>query len=275
MKILSIDVGMKNLAICLFNIKDNLEYEIELWDVLNLCNDKNFLCIGEKKNGILCGKKARFCKDNEYYCKIHAKNRKYKIPPSDLNIKKIKKMKLTKLKEIADKYNFKYEKKCKKIILCEKICFNIECKYLDNISIKKTKDFNLVQYGRNLKNEFNKILKDIKIDGIIIENQIGPLALRMKTLQGMIMQHFIEKDIPLVEEVSASNKLKEFLGKSKTTYTERKKASIKFTHDILIKNNNLQNWLEHFNKHKKKDDLADSFLQGRWYLKNTILKSNE
>ena len=74
---------------------------------------------------------------------------------------------------------------------------------------------------------------------------------------------------------SASNKLKEFLGKSKTTYAERKKASIKFTHDILIKNNNLQNWLEHFNKHKKKDDLADSFLQGRWYLKNTILKSNE
>ena len=50
MKILSIDVGMKNLAVCLFNIKDNLEYEIELWDVLNLCNDKDFLCIGEKKD---------------------------------------------------------------------------------------------------------------------------------------------------------------------------------------------------------------------------------
>jgi len=31
-------------------------------------------------------------------------------------------------------------------------------------------------------------------------------------------------------------------------------------------------WVEIFNKHKKKDDLADSFLQGHWYLKNTILK---
>ena len=31
------------------------------------------------------------------------------------------------------------------------------------------------------------------IDLVLIENQIGPLALRMKTLQGMIMQHFIEK----------------------------------------------------------------------------------
>ena len=97
----------------------------------------------------------------------------------------------------------------------------------------------------------------------------------MKTLQGMIMQHFIEKDIPLVEEVSASkNKLKEFLGKSKTTtYTERKKASIKFTHDILIKNNNLQNWLEHYliNIRKKMIWLI-VFYKDRWYLKNTILK---
>ena len=83
--------------------------------------------------------------------------------------------------------------------------------------------------------------------------------MRMKTLQGMIMQHFIEKDIPLVEEVSASNKLKEFLGNKKTTYAERKKASIKFTEEILTNNYYLNNWKEVFYKHKKKDDLADSF----------------
>ena len=27
-------------------------------------------------------------------------------------------------------------------------------------------------------------------------------------------------------------------------------------------------WIEHFNTHKKKDDLADSFLQGLWFIKN-------
>ena len=155
------------------------------------------------------------------------------------------------------------------------VCSQIDSNYLDNIAKKRTTDFNLVQYGRSLKHQFNEILKDVQIDGVVIENQIGPLALRMKTLQGMIMQHFIEKDIPLVEEVSASNKLKEFLGNKKTTYTERKKASIKITQNILIDNNYLQNWIESFNKHKKKDDLADCFLQGHWYLKNTILKSNE
>ena len=86
------------------------------------------------------------------------------------------------------------------------------------------------------------------------------------------MQHFIEKKIPLVEEVSATNKLKEFLGTKKTTYTERKKASIQFARSTLVKEQLGYNWIEHFNKHKKKDDLADSFLQGRWYLNSTILK---
>ena len=94
----------------------------------------------------------------------------------------------------------------------------------------------------------------------------------MKTLQGMIMQHFIERNIPLVEEVSATNKLKEFLGNQKTTYNERKKKSIEFTRDILIKENALTKWCEYFDSHKKKDDLADCFLQGRWYLNKTLLK---
>ena len=31
-------------------------------------------------------------------------------------------------------------------------------------------------------------------------------------------------------------------------------------------------WTDVFDKHKKQDDLADSFLQGRWYLNNTVLK---
>ena len=275
MKILSIDVGMKNLAVCLFNITDTLEYKIELWDVLNLCNEPNFICIGKKKNNDCCNKKAKFFKKEEFYCKIHAKDKKYKIPPPELSFKKIKKLKFADLKDLANKYDFKYEKKIRKHDLIDIICSNIELDYFEHITKIKTNDFNLVEYGRNLKKEFNKIFKDISIDGVIVENQIGPLALRMKTLQGMIMQHFIEKDIPLVEEVSASNKLKEFLKNKKTTYAERKKESIKFTQKILIDNINLQDWLSSFNKHKKKDDLADCFLQGRWYLKNTILNSEE
>ena len=273
MNILSIDVGMKNLAICLFHITNDLNYEIKCWDVLNLCNEENYCCKEKsKKTGKICNKKAKYTKNDKYYCKIHAKNKDFKIPPTDLNIKKIKKLNVVKLKELAKKYNIEFEKKIKKDDLQKIILDEVDIKYLDNVSSIKANDFNLVEYGRNLKKEFNKIFKDIKIDGVIVENQIGPLAMRMKTLQGMIMQHFIEKDIPLVEEVSASNKLKEFLGNKKTTYAERKKESISITRNLLNTNNFLNKWIEIFDKHKKKDDLADSFLRGRWYLKNTILK---
>ena len=275
LKILSIDVGMKNLAICLFNITDDLNYKIECWDVINLCEDTEYKC-GEKniKNNKKCEKKAKYFKNNKYYCKLHAKKNEQglKIPPNDLNIKKVKKLKFNDLKLLANKFDFEYEKKCKKKELLDIILKKIDDDYLNNIKVINTNDFNLVQYGRNLKKEFNKKFKDIKIDGVVVENQIGPLAMRMKTLQGMIMQHFIEKDIPLVEEVSASNKLKEFLGNKKTTYAERKKESINITRNLLNTNNFLSKWIEIFDKHKKKDDLADSFLQGRWYLKNTILK---
>ena len=52
LNILSIDVGMKNLAICLFNIEDNMEYKIKLWDVLNLCEEQNFVCGEKNKKGL-------------------------------------------------------------------------------------------------------------------------------------------------------------------------------------------------------------------------------
>ena len=275
LNILSIDVGMKNLAVCLFSITDNIEYKIKLWDVLNLCEEQNFICGEKNKKGLPCNKNAKFLKNDKFYCKIHAKNKNYKIPPQELNPIKFKKLKVKEVKELAKKYEIEFEKKIKKDDLILKITNYVNAHYFDYISTKKTKDMNLVQYGRNLKKKFNEIFKDIQIDGVIVENQIGPLAMRMKTLQGMIMQHFIEKNIPLVEEVSASNKLKEFIGNKKTTYSERKKLSINFTREIISKDNLLSPWLEIFNKHKKKDDLADSFLQGRWYLKKTILKEHQ
>ena len=66
MKILSIDVGMKNLAFCLFEITDSMEYQILKWDVLNLCKDKEHLCKEPKKNKDICNKKAKYYKNDCY-----------------------------------------------------------------------------------------------------------------------------------------------------------------------------------------------------------------
>ena len=75
MKILSIDVGMKNLAFCLFQITDNMKYQILKWDVLNLCKDKEHLCKELKKNKEFYNKNAKYYKNDCYYCKTHAKKK--------------------------------------------------------------------------------------------------------------------------------------------------------------------------------------------------------
>ena len=42
MRILSFDVGIKNLAYCLLNSKNGV-YTIEQWEIINLCDQKNFI----------------------------------------------------------------------------------------------------------------------------------------------------------------------------------------------------------------------------------------
>ena len=83
----------------------------------------------------------------------------------------------------------------------------------------------------------------------------------------MITQYFIMKDVNNIKFVSSINKLKHFENnESKTTYNERKKYSIEKCNEILINNPNIIDNIDIFNKSKKKDDLADSFLQGLVYL---------
>ena len=59
----------------------------------------------------------------------------------------------------------------------------------------------MIVLGRNLKTKFDLIFNEyasseneLSIDAVVIENQIGPLAGRMKMLQGMIAQYFIMKN---------------------------------------------------------------------------------
>jgi hypothetical protein len=270
MKLLSIDVGMKCLAFCLFTVNSKDDYMIEKWDVLDLCNNKEYKCCGKTKKNNNCENNSKYHKNSLYYCKTHAKKQNYKIPANELKKSNILKIKLNTLKELNKKYDISNNiiKKLKKSDYQDMIIKELEKSYLNFISTTKTSSINLATYGYRLKIGFEKILDDYEIDKVIIENQIGPLALRMKTLQGMIMQHFIENNCSSIEEISAANKLKDYIPKkTKTTYSERKKLSILVTQQEITKTLNLNKWIFNFTQHKKKDDLADSFLQGLWYIK--------
>lgn len=268
MKVLSIDIGIKNLAFILIEHKENSDkFEILKWDIINLCNSIPN-CSNPK-----CNAKAKFYKDKSFFCKKHTKNEEYKIP--NINIKTLAKQNIKTLNNIIQENNIKLDitletnKKNKQelILLIEDYvknnCFNI-------VETINANNINLIDIGINLKCECNKIFDSQtinSIDMIIIENQISPIANRMKTIQGMIAQYFIDRGNYNIEFISAANKLKLFIENKKTSYNERKKLSINYTNELLNKKNKIKEY-DFFIKHTKKDDLADCYLQAIYYLHN-------
>ena len=153
---------------------------------------------------------------------------------------------------------------------------------IENVSANT---INLVDIGINIKDRLNELFKDynlLTLDKIILENQISPIANRMKTIQGMIAQYFINSNNYNIHFISAINKLKLFQknknianiatyinsdnsDNNKISYADRKKLSIHYTKEVLQKYN-MNNELMFFSSHSKKDDLADCFLQAYYYI---------
>ena len=267
MLILSIDVGIKNLAVCVCDISDSYDishnYKFLFWDVINLCGEKTYKCD-------FCKNNAKFVKNDKYFCTKHSKNSGLLKPK--INISNIDKLKKDKLLLHCSNHELCFDIKSTKEVLKSLLIEKYKYEYLDYIEKVNAGSFNLIDLGRNLNTEFNKLLSEKNITSenlkyVIIENQISPIANRMKSIQCMIAQYFISKDIETISFVSASNKLNQFMSKT-TEYKERKKMSIEITQKLLEEDLMNKHWIGYFNKHKKKDDLADSFLQLLWYKNN-------
>lgn len=116
--------------------------------------------------------------------------------------------------------------------------------------------------------------EDLKPSIAFLEQQpLGMQArnVKSKTLSHVIQGLLISKGIPVVF-ISPQKKLK-YMEQS-GTYSDNKKFAVEETLRLLnsIDPNESSNvWLQHFNSFKKKDDLADSFLQGLYASKDQIL----
>ena len=276
MRIISIDVGIKNLAYCILeNMDTDCQYNIIKWDVINLCSDIRLCnCNKTRKTTEKCTKPAFYSLRKEdstiYLCKIHAKQSVYKIPSDDTNIKKINKMKIGELKSYMDSHGIVYTIHDTKPEILLKIKTYLAGCLLVVVKKESANDMNMVPMGERLFAAFNAAINLEGIDHICIENQIGPKANRMKSLQGMISMYFIMRGKINISSISATNKLKLFNSiEQLDSQADRKKAGIEMVYKILEKNENKQ-WMETFRSHKKKDDMADSLLQGLWYLKNNV-----
>jgi hypothetical protein len=165
-------------------------------------------------------------------------------------------------------------------------CFNV-------LVLKKAKhadEIDLICIGKTMKNLLNDVSGIDQTTHVVIENQISPIANRMKTIQGMLAQYFIMKNSDThIEFVSSIHKLNQFKDISgvvlstkgdngdKSSYRDHKRDGVDYTHQLLNANSEFQEQKPLFLESKKKDDLADSFLQGLWYAKHhkKIRYSNE
>ena len=282
MKIISFDIGIKNMAYCTFSM-ENDQLKVQDWGILNLIQETietpKCVYVTKNKQKTCCNKNAKYYKNNQYFCQTHVKMamKEHSWILYAPSFKQSALNKLTKelLIDLGQKHGFilgspRTKKECIQILLQQ-----IEEKTIKPIVKKKKKsanDVDLIHVGKIMKEELNKLPYINEITHVIIENQISKIATRMKTVQGMLTQYFIMQTIcPEIEYISSSNKLKDLASKTlENSYKQHKKDSIQICQQFLDNNDSLLQWKNVLNT-SKKDDLADSFLQGIWYIKNKKL----
>lgn len=232
--ILTIDIGIRNLAMCIMSCSDNKlldTYKIELWDVYDTLNNDDYSCTSLIKNGNICNKKCSSHyidknNNNIFCCKTHF--------PKNI---------------IYDKKNIFKRKKINDYLLYDitKIILNrIQEIYNNNIDI------------------FNK-LSSIFIE---LQPKVNP---KMIFISHIIYGKFVElyKDsIINIKFVRASQKLKAYNGPEiicnlKGVYAKRKYLSIEYTKWFIENKFSLEQkeiWFQLFLKSIKLDDKSDVFL---------------
>lgn len=282
MKVLSWDVGIINLAYCLIDYDyDTKTFKILDWDVINLTDRDKMKCTQ-------CNANPSFYQNssNKYYCKNHMKNANI-TPPTFESI------------FTEDNNNTCcYEGKA----VCGKkskynnngaLC-NVHAKSKYK-SIQNT--FKLVKHTKKAINTMSmddflyKLIVELdnrphllQCDRVYIENQPTMKNPRMKTISVTLYNFYmirgmIDKNIiSAVHFMAPSNKLKladdgdkKELVKVKNddneskTYKLTKALGVKYCLEMI---SDMPEWVVRFNSHKKKDDMADCFLQGMYALLN-------
>jgi len=231
MKLISFDVGIKNMAYCIFDCSGGLC--ISDWNILNLMDASEHVdyictCLNSPKTKKVpetpCKNKAKYSKQGSLFCEKHAKtNTQFILPTKQNSSSNLKKLKVDDLMKLGRAHNLflniENPDKLKKPDLFTIVSgfFNKQC--FELIVPKKYKtatETDLISIGKNMKEQLNNSRHLEGITHVVIENQISPIANRMKTIQGMLAQYFIMTDSDIeIEFVSSVHKLKQFSGGTK------------------------------------------------------------
>lgn len=283
MRVLSWDIGIYNLSFC----------DIELIDIGTInknstINDNKELSVIIHDWGIIPLIKK--------YCDVCGVNAVYRNSQDFLCNKHWKEIEEGHIKDLFVRIG---KEKC-----CEKIKTGKPCSrkpnwlYLDKYyctthldndkqssSIPLTNQTKDLNYLSKRIFEMCSYLIDVDYDAILFENQPSLKNPTMKSIQIILYTFFhhsyYKKDSSVdLQFISAANKLKVYDGesfhvKANNKYTENKKLGILHTNYFLekIPENSEKDWKLYLDKHSKKDDLCDSFLQALYFFK--IIKKKE
>lgn len=276
--VLSFDVGIVNLAYCLFT-KENNNWKILDWDIIDISERDAIKC--------QCGAKPSFIHLEQYYCKTHCKKLEPNKKFEELYIELPEKSKCTfehngelcgrksTYTDLKEMYCVTHAKQCYKKYESQNKLTEYKQK-----SVKKL-DFDDVRLKLIQKLDERKILLSANV--VLIENQPSMKNPVMKSISNTIYTYFLirgiidkkhDSAITAVKFMSPSNKLKIVTdGESKQlvalkgtdeskAYKLTKSLGVKYSRELLA---HLPDWINKFNTYKKKDDLADAFLQGAYY----------
>lgn len=309
MKVISFDIGIKNMAFCVLSSTQNAETPITIhdWNVFSMIEEEgpviypcNCMVAGKNKKiePKMCNKTSKYKKFDQYFCDRHAKlYKQYIVPTKKHSIAFIKKQKVPDLIALCNTHMLLLNRDVKtlkkehliEILSCfyKQVCFDP----IIPVKSKNANEIDLIHIGKSIKRLFDQLPDINTITNVLIENQISPIANRMKTIQGMLAQYFIMKNDNIhIDFVSSSHKLNQFKqipalcepsttvvnpesnthvnesNKANPHYKAHKSDGITYCQKILEQNASLTQWTSCMNT-RKKDDLADAFLQGLWYFK--------
>ena len=236
MKIASFDIGIKNLAYCIYESESNLILD---WGIINLA---------EKIINEL---------------------------PKCITVKKGKKCEKLAINYIITDSNFKIYY-CGKKYCQDSLKSNYPNSKIKKIKKFKTKSIPLVELGKLIFENLNKNKLFIECSKILIENQPVLKNPTMKSIQMIVYSFFLFNNINDIVLFNPNKKLDVYSGpvvecNLKNEYSKRKYLSIKYTEYFLRESNQNEKILNMFNNSPKKDDLSDCYLQCLTYIK----KKNE
>lgn len=250
MKLLSFDVGIKNLAYCILENK-----KIIKWDVVNLLEEEECdYC------NIMATFKSIISDTTNYYCNKH------KNQFEDIKFK-LNNDNTCELCNKVSKYRYQNHYFCG-------IHRNTFLKSTQLIDLTKCKHLSIYDMRLRIITKLDE-LDLLNCETVLIESQPVMKNPIMKAIADTIYSYFLinKRDNIILKYITATNKLKivkdskELLKKceQKNKYKLRKELSIKYCNDYIQKNE--RNYIEYFESNKKKqDDLSDCLLQALYYL---------